>query len=834
MTSVSVWKLDEPIPHPRPCRGPANHPGQPPLRPGTYCVGAPAAPAASPSVLATTDTKPAVPSMRIPTRELTTPLADARPFAAAATLSMSPCSESIRHHARDRPHRPPGGRGLNCMPRRHRTPTPRRRSGPKRVLILSADVGEGHAAAARALARQIERSPEPTEVTVIDGLAAMGPFLRPVVEDGYRVQLRFFPWTYTIVYELLERVAPIRVIARKLLCLFGSRPLARRVLEHEPDVVVSTYPAVTVVLAHLRRTQAVRCPTVATITDLTGLFFWAQPGIDTHLVMYGESLDPVERIAGRGSARLVRPLISSEFLDERPRAASRRALSLPVEGRMVVVSGGGWGVGDVEGAVREIAAIEDVSAVVCLAGRNEQLRERLGRDFAHEPRVHVYGFTNRMPEILAAADALVHSTGGVTCLEAKATGTPVVSYGLPVGHARLNTRAMADLGLLRLARDTRELRENVRACFAEHHAVSGRVAHPREGLLAVAGANTLAAPELADPPPLGASTLADLPPLSAPALVGPELVGTELVGTELADPLPPRGDERMGPTAVDLVLDAPRRVRPIPLWRLRLIAFATQLVLLVGATTWLMSTDEITAPAALVLGVHPLKRVKTRAPYVGLIVRAPAGAVAQFAAALAGTGVRVSFADNGAHSPSTIADLRALRDELLPEMPRSGSLFRWVRTRGTLHAQARALGLRHRFYFLQPPGGLTVGQLVLARTAGATPVAGAVRMNAQGTLPHGGLRAGDVLVVSVNGSPASLRGVERIVSWVRSDGLSVVPLGALTRSPSIRASSSGERARAAAPTTSTASDSASGTPLRGVSVNFSLRSSGARTIGTAV
>ena len=37
-------------------------------------------------------------------------------------------------------------------------------TGPRRVLILSADVGEGHAAAARALAQQIEASPEETEV----------------------------------------------------------------------------------------------------------------------------------------------------------------------------------------------------------------------------------------------------------------------------------------------------------------------------------------------------------------------------------------------------------------------------------------------------------------------------------------------------------------------------------------------------------------------------------------------------------------------------------------------------------------------------------------------
>ena len=210
------------------------------------------------------------------------------------------------------------------MPRRHRTPTSRRCPGPKRVLILSADVGEGHAAAARALARQLDTSPEPTEVTVIDGLAAMGPFLQPVVEDGYRVQLRFFPWTYTAIYWLLESVAPVRVLARKLLCLFGSRPLARRIAEYEPDVVVSTYPAVTVVLARLRRTQVVHCPTVATITDLTGLFFWAQPGIDTHLVMYGESLHRLSASPGRAaraSCARSSPPSSSTSAPRSPRAA---------------------------------------------------------------------------------------------------------------------------------------------------------------------------------------------------------------------------------------------------------------------------------------------------------------------------------------------------------------------------------------------------------------------------------------------------------------------------------------------------------------------------------
>jgi processive 1,2-diacylglycerol beta-glucosyltransferase len=703
------------------------------------------------------------------------------------------------------------------MRRRQRKSSPRSAHDPQRVLILSADVGEGHAAAARALARQIEESGQLAEVSVIDGLAAMGRLLQPVVEDGYRVQLRFMPWTYTIVYWLLEHVGPIRWAARRLLCLFGSRPLARKIAEYDPDVVVSTYPAVTVVLARLRRIHAIACPTVATITDLTGLFFWAQPGIDMHLVMYGESMSPVERIAGQGSAQLVSPLISAEFTTPRCPLEARRALGLPEAGRMVVVSGGGWGVGDITGAVRELLNEREVSAIVCLAGRNEQLRERLKTDFAGQERVHVYGFTDEMPRLLAAADVLVHSTGGVTCLEAKAAGTPVVSYGLPVGHARLNTRAMADLSLLRLADDTTELREHVRASFAEvppalASATQAPVPMGEGSAQAGSGVEPATFTEPGSPGSPGLVTFTEPGSSGSPGLVTPAET-----------------------TAAELVLGAPRRVIPIPLWRLRLVAFLTPLILLLGMSMWTLSTDEVSVLAAKILHVKPLAQVRTEQHDVGVIVRVPGTDQALVAGVLARRGIHVTFADAGAvPSAATIAGVRASGDELLPAIPDSGSLLRWVKARGTLRAQAHALGLRHHFYFLQPRGGLTVGQLVLARTAGAKPVSGAQRFSASGALPQRPARAGEVLVVTLDGSPASVAGLERLVSRLGSDGLGAEPLSWLIGSPAIKASSSGERAKAAAPATSNASDSASGTPPSGVSAKLSPNSSGATATGTIV
>ena len=78
--------------------------------------------------------------------------------------------------------------------------------------------------------------------------------------------------------------------------------------------------------------------------------------------------------------------------------------------------------------------------MVCLCGRNEDLRCSFGPGSRARPRVRVEGFTEQMNEWLAAADALVHSTGGLTVLEALMRGCPAISYGWGRGHLRAQQR----------------------------------------------------------------------------------------------------------------------------------------------------------------------------------------------------------------------------------------------------------------------------------------------------------------------------------------------------------------------------------------------------------
>ena len=63
---------------------------------------------------------------------------------------------------------------------------------------------------------------------------------------------------------------------------------------------------------------------------------------------------------------------------------------------------------------------------------------------------------------MAAADAMIHATAGLTVLEAHIRGCPVVSYGFSAGHLRANNAAYERFGLAEVAHSEHELESVLR------------------------------------------------------------------------------------------------------------------------------------------------------------------------------------------------------------------------------------------------------------------------------------------------------------------------------------------------------------------------------------
>ena len=327
---------------------------------------------------------------------------------------------------------------------------------PATVSIFTASIGAGHDVPAQVLAAALRERGALADV--VDGLELAGAAARALVGGVPASGSVLGTLAFEARYLLGTRLAPTREAGAAVIDRLVRGRFAAHLAAHPADVVVSTYPLWSELLGRMRRDGALQSPAVSAITDLAALRHWAHPGIDLHLITHPAAASEARAIAGPGARiEAVHGLTSdARFIDPPQRNLAREELGLPTRGSLVVVSGGGWGVGDLAGAT-DTALHYGAGTVVVLVGHNDAVRARMAAAYGDDDRVQVRGFTDRMVLLLSAADVLIHATAGLTVLEALMCDCRVVSYGWRRGHIRANDRAYERLDMAAVARNRPQL-----------------------------------------------------------------------------------------------------------------------------------------------------------------------------------------------------------------------------------------------------------------------------------------------------------------------------------------------------------------------------------------
>jgi UDP-N-acetylglucosamine:LPS N-acetylglucosamine transferase len=322
------------------------------------------------------------------------------------------------------------------------------------VLIISASMGAGHDGAAYELERRLEA--EDIDVRVVDYLQMIPFRLGGFMRWTYLFQLKHLAWTYDLTYQALSRGigslmwAPVvRVVS------FATRRALQRELQRtRPDAVVSTYPVASLVLGRMRKKKWLRVPVATYLTDFAVHPLWVHPGIDLHLAVSPMSAETAGKRGGKTNIASG-PLVGDEFREGMPdRNDARLLLGIEVHERAILVVAGSWGVGDVPKTVASITAAGEQYHPIVVCGRDEKLRASL---VARGAGGTVLGWTEDMPILMAASDALVENAGGLSAMEAFAAGLPVISFEPIAGHGKDNAKYMAGSGVSTYAHDDAEL-----------------------------------------------------------------------------------------------------------------------------------------------------------------------------------------------------------------------------------------------------------------------------------------------------------------------------------------------------------------------------------------
>jgi UDP-N-acetylglucosamine:LPS N-acetylglucosamine transferase len=323
----------------------------------------------------------------------------------------------------------------------------------RRILIVSASMGAGHDGAARELARRL--GSEGHETRIVDFLDCCPFGIGWFIKWSYLIQLRFAPWSYDLTYRLWYKLPSSWGFIVRLDTFVAGRRLRRAIRESDADVVVSTYPLSSLVLGNMRKKGWLKVPAVTFLTDFAVHPLWVHPDIDANIATSEFAAETAVERGGK-DARAPGPLVSDRFVRTGPSARehTRRTLGLAPHERAVLVVAGSWGVGDVVGTVEAIARVGDYHPVT-VCGNDHQLERVLGERGLGT----VLGWTDEMPALMAACDAMVENAGGLTANEAFAVGLPVVTFKPIAGHGKDNAVGMAEIGVTRYAHDEDELRD---------------------------------------------------------------------------------------------------------------------------------------------------------------------------------------------------------------------------------------------------------------------------------------------------------------------------------------------------------------------------------------
>jgi processive 1,2-diacylglycerol beta-glucosyltransferase len=297
----------------------------------------------------------------------------------------------------------------------------------KRILVLSASVGGGHMRAAQAVELALRQLDPQATVKNIDVLELTNAAFRRVYAKAYFDLVNRAPYVLGYFYDAMDKTPSPQHKSDRLRLLVEKLNLAKFLKflrDEEWDIIVNTHFLPAEIIASLRTKGQISTPQFTVTTDFETHRLWVNQPCDHYFAATDEGAAylaywgvPEADITVTGIP--VHPV----FSQEKQREACRKNQGLGDDRPIILQLAGGFGIGPVESLLQGLLSIARPLEIVVVAGRNEELKERLSQLATSERhRLKVLGFTDQIDELMCAADVVLSKPGGLTTSEALARG----------------------------------------------------------------------------------------------------------------------------------------------------------------------------------------------------------------------------------------------------------------------------------------------------------------------------------------------------------------------------------------------------------------------------
>jgi UDP-N-acetylglucosamine:LPS N-acetylglucosamine transferase len=310
-----------------------------------------------------------------------------------------------------------------------------------RTLFLSGSLGKGHDTVAEGCAVALAR--RGIESRTVDCMAMLGQHGSQALGDWVFRRLLSIPAVYDAFhFSQLRGDGRLGRAADRVAVRAMYRHLCVEMDAFRPDLLVSVFATGAGASVRLKEDY----PHIVTAVFMTDSFahrLWVHEGIDLFLVTSRVAAASVKRYWPQARVAVVNAPVRPSFYRVPAQSEIRAELGIPANASCVLLMSGAWGIGPLDEVARSLAGAG--LWVLAVGGTNERLARRLAAVAARDRKILVFGYTERIAELMAASDVVVTSSGD-TCREARVIGRGLILLDVVPGHGRENLMHELELG----------------------------------------------------------------------------------------------------------------------------------------------------------------------------------------------------------------------------------------------------------------------------------------------------------------------------------------------------------------------------------------------------
>ena len=310
-----------------------------------------------------------------------------------------------------------------------------------KLLILSSNIGGGHAMVASAIREYFENHGHTVEVR--DGISFISKTGADLFAFSHKFIYRHAPGAFSALYSEDNRVMTMREgTASRELVDHGAKRLAEFIREGCFDAVICTHIIPAIMLSTAKQAYALGMRTAFVETDYTLALGSVNHSLDFHFVPHESLIRELVKYGIRADRIIVSGIpVRSAIRANIDRAQAREQFAVADGKKHVVIAGGSMGAGPIEELAGRLSGrLDDRGIISIICGSNSHLEKEMTEQFRDMTNIRMHGFVGakEIAALYASADVFVTKAGGISTTEAAVIGLPMVLINAVAGCESFN------------------------------------------------------------------------------------------------------------------------------------------------------------------------------------------------------------------------------------------------------------------------------------------------------------------------------------------------------------------------------------------------------------